>query len=72
MGDAENQQTDDFNTRTIRRRKVTMAEADHAVEAMPKKKKYVDELDLIELPEYMKARKKQKKNKPEYPEMSEL
>ncbi|MDE6034522.1 MAG: hypothetical protein K2G36_01230 [Ruminococcus sp.] len=72
MGNAENHHTDDFNTRTIRRRKITMAEADHAVEAMPKKKKYVDELDLIELPEYMKARKKKKKDKPEYPEMSEL
>ncbi|MDE6833023.1 MAG: hypothetical protein K2J39_02060 [Ruminococcus sp.] len=72
MGDALNQQTDNFNTQTLKKRKVTMAEADHAVEAMPKKKKYVDELDLIELPDYMKARKKQKKNNPEFPGMSEL
>lgn len=34
-----------------------MAQADHAVEAMPKKKKIVDELDAIELPAYMQARK---------------
>ncbi|MBD5158774.1 MAG: zinc ribbon domain-containing protein [Ruminococcus sp.] len=72
MGDAVNQQTDDFNTRNIKRRKVTMAEADHTVEAMPRKKQYVDELDLIELPDYMQARKTKKKKKPDFPEMSEL
>ena len=72
MGDAVNQQTDDFNTRTVKRRKITMSEAEHAVEAMPKKKQYVDELDLIELPDYMQARKSKKKKKPDFPEMSEL
>ncbi|MDE6424783.1 MAG: hypothetical protein K2K89_01395 [Ruminococcus sp.] len=69
MGDTNKSQTDDFNTRTLKKRKVSMAEADHAVEAMPKKKQYVDEIDLIELPEYMQARKKNKKKNPG---MSEL
>ncbi|MDE5556678.1 MAG: hypothetical protein K2J32_03120, partial [Ruminococcus sp.] len=72
MGDTTTAQTDNFNTKTLRQRKVSMAEADHAVEAMPKKKKYVDELDLIELPEYMQARKKSKKDKPDFPSMSDL
>ena len=35
-----------------------MAQADHAVEAMPKRAKtYNDEIDAIELPEEMKAKK---------------
>ncbi|MDE5582093.1 MAG: hypothetical protein K2J08_00105 [Ruminococcus sp.] len=70
MNDAENSQTDTFNTQEKKKkRKYLMAETEHAVEAMPKKKKYVDELDKIELPEYMKMRKKVKKDKPEIPEL---
>lgn len=34
-----------------------MAQAEHAVEALPKKKEIVDEVDAIELPAYMQARK---------------
>lgn len=39
-----------------------MKGADKAVEAMPKKKVYVDELEQIELPEHMKAKKSKKKS----------
>ncbi|MDE6849001.1 MAG: hypothetical protein K2J44_06605, partial [Ruminococcus sp.] len=54
-------------------KKSIMAEADHAVEAMPKKKpKYVDELDKIELPEYMQAKKTVKSDTPAIPELPEL
>ena len=50
-----------------------MAQADHAVEALPKKKeKYVDELDLIELPEHMKAKKTIKSNDPTIPDLPDL
>ena len=34
-----------------------MGNADHAVEAMPKKKSINDEIDNIILPDYMQARK---------------
>ncbi|MBR2283106.1 MAG: zinc-ribbon domain-containing protein [Ruminococcus sp.] len=44
-----------------------MKGADHAVEAMPKKKKYVDPTDLVELPEYMKARKTERQDTTEIP-----
>ena len=40
-----------------------MQGADKAVEAMPKKKVYVDELEQIELPEHMKAKKSKPKEK---------
>lgn len=54
-------------------KKSIMADADHAVEAMPKKKpKYVDELDKIELPEYMQAKKTVKNDTPEIPKLQEL
>ncbi len=72
MGDASHASSDDLKSSVFRRKKVTMAEADHAVEAMPKKKKYVDELDLIELPEYMQARKKVKKDDNDFPSMTDL
>ncbi|MDE6501630.1 MAG: zinc finger Ran-binding domain-containing protein [Ruminococcus sp.] len=72
MGDASHASSDDLKSSFSRRKKVTMAEADHAVEAMPKKKKYVDELDLIELPEYMQARKKVKKDENDFPSMTDL
>ena len=54
-------------------KKAIMAEADHAVEAIPKKKpKYIDELDKIELPEYMQAKKTVKNDTPEIPGLPEL
>ena len=50
-----------------------MAQADHAVDALPKKKeKYVDELDLIELPEHMKAKKTVKNDDPSIPDLPDL
>lgn len=50
-----------------------MAQADHAVEAMPKKKTtYVDEIDAIELPEYMQAKKTVREDTPEIPGLPEL
>lgn len=50
-----------------------MAQADHAVEALPKKKTtYVDEIDAIELPEYMQARKTVRDDTPQIPELPEI
>ena len=50
-----------------------MAQADHAVDALPKKKeKYVDELDLIELPEHMKAKKTVKEEKYSIPDLPDI
>ena len=55
------------------KKKNYMAVADHAVEAMPKKKeKYVDELDKIELPEHMKAKKTKRNEKVEIPSLPEV
>ena len=72
MGDATNANPD-MSQNTVKKRKAfTMEEAGHAVEAMPKKKQYVDELDLIEIPEYMQARKKSKKDKKNFPSMTDL
>lgn len=50
-----------------------MAQADHAVEAMPKKiNPYESELDKIELPEYMKAKKTVREEKLEIPGLPDL
>lgn len=72
MGDAGQANPDNLESYTPAHKKYTMTEADHAVEALPKKKKYVDELDLIELPPYMKNHKKSKEDKEEFPSMSDL
>ncbi len=69
--------TDDLGDATIetfvpKHREAMMAQADRAVEALPKKKKYVDELDLIELPDYMKAKKTVKEEKAEIPSLPEV
>lgn len=69
--------TDDLGGATIetfvpKHREAMMAQADRAVEALPKKKKYVDELDLIELPDYMKAKKTVKEEKAEIPSLPEV
>jgi len=72
MGDAGQANPDELQANVAKPKRVTMEEADHAVEAMPKKKKYVDELDLIELPEYMQARKKSKKDDTDFPSMTDL
>lgn len=72
MGDAGQADPDTLETHTPKHKKFTMATADHAVEAMPKKKKYTDELDLIRLPKYMHNNKKSKENEEEFPSMSDL
>ena len=56
-----------------KKKKDSMAAADHAVEAMPKKKeKYVDELDKIELPAHMKAKKTKRNEKIEIPSLPKV
>ena len=50
-----------------------MAQADHAVEALPKKKTtYIDEIDAIELPEYMQAKKTVRDETPQIPDLPEI
>ncbi len=50
-----------------------MSQADHAVEAMPKKKEtYVDEIDKIEIPEYMQAKKTVRDENPHIPDLPEV
>ena len=54
-------------------KEAVMAEADHAVEALPKKKTtYVDEIDAIELPDHMQAKKTVKESTPEIPGLPEI
>ncbi len=49
-----------------------MREVSRSVEAMPKKKKYVDPTDLVELPEHMKAKKTVKEDKAEIPDLPKV
>ena len=49
-----------------------MREAIRPVDAMPKKKKYVDPTDLVELPEHMKAKKTVKEDKVEIPDLPKV
>ena len=50
-----------------------MAQADHAVEALPKKKNpYESELDKIELPEYMQAKKTSREETIEIPDLPQV
>ncbi|MBO5163881.1 MAG: hypothetical protein J6B75_05470 [Ruminococcus sp.] len=54
-------------------REAIMAQADHAVEAMPKKiDPYQSELDKIELPEYMQAKKTAHEDTAEIPSLPEV
>ena len=73
MGGTKQANADDLEAaRTDRGRGSMMAQADHAVQAMPKKAKtYNDEIDAIELPEEMKA-KKTAKNTVEIPGLPEF
>ncbi|MDE6102442.1 MAG: hypothetical protein K2F73_05655, partial [Ruminococcus sp.] len=73
MSGAGEADPDTLESYTPKAKKPIMAEADHAVEAMPKKKpEYVDELDKIELPDYMKAKKTVRNDTPSLPELPEL
>lgn len=58
MDYAGNANPDELEAYIPEHKEALMAQADHAVEAMPKKiNPYESELDKIELPEYMQARK---------------
>lgn len=73
MSGAGEANPDDLETFVREHKTALMAEADHAVEALPKKKPaYIDELDAIELPEYMQAKKTVKNDTPEIPSLPEL
>ncbi|MDE6665724.1 MAG: hypothetical protein K2K14_06010 [Ruminococcus sp.] len=73
MSGAGEADPDTLESYTPKAKKPIMAEADHAVEAMPKKKpEYVDKLDKIELPDYMKAKKTVRNDTPSLPELPEL
>ena len=64
---------DDLEAYTPEHKKALMAEADKAVEALPKKKEaYIDDLDKIELPDYMQAKKTSKEEKAEIPSLPEV
>lgn len=73
MGKTDTADADQLQAASPRvRQESLMAQADHAVQAMPKKAKtYNDEIDAIELPEEMKA-KKTVKNNPEIPGLPEF
>ena len=61
MNKADKANADDLEANVNEHTEAIMAQADHAVEAMPKKPKtYNDEIDAIELPEPMKAKKTKK------------
>ena len=68
-----NVNADDLEAYVPEHKKALMAEADHAVEALPKKKDaYIDDLDKIELPDYMQAKKTVKEEKAEIPSLPEV
>jgi hypothetical protein len=61
MNKADKANADELEANVTEHREALMAQADHAVQAMPKKPKtYNDEIDAIELPESMKAKKTKK------------
>ncbi|MCQ2469108.1 MAG: zinc-ribbon domain-containing protein [Ruminococcus sp.] len=66
MGGAGRANAGELSAYVPEHKEAMMAQADHAVEALPKKYKSLnEELDAIELPEYMKARKRTASEKPE-------
>ena len=71
MGKTDMANADDLEVNVREHTQAMMAQADHAVEAMPKKPKtYNDEIDAIELPESMKAKKTNKQ--PKIPGLPEI
>ena len=73
MSVTEEADADQLESYSPEHREAIMAQADHAVEAMPKKKaRYVDELDQIELPDHMQARKTVRDETPEIPGLPEF
>ncbi len=72
MGYTDNVNAEDIEQVSKKHQEALMAQAEHAVEAMPKKVKYESELDKIELPEYMQAKKTVRDNTPEIPSLPEV
>ena len=72
MGYTDDVNAEDIEQASKKHREALMAQADHSVEAMPKKVKYESELDKIELPEYMQAKKTVRDNNPEIPSLPEV
>ena len=73
MGFTDDVNADDIEKANLEHNEAIMAQADHAVEAMPKKiNPYESELDKIELPEYMQAKKTVRDNNPEIPSLPEI
>lgn len=74
MGETEEADPDQLEAYIPEHKEALMAQADHAVEAMPKRKRdHVSEVDLIELPTQMQARKSvSKEEQPEIPDLPEF
>ena len=73
MGGTDIVDASDLEAYVPEHRSSIMGEADHAVEALPKKKNpYQSELDLIELPEYMKAKKTAREDTIEIPSLPKV
>jgi hypothetical protein len=73
MGDTGNASADELEAYVPQHTQSIMAQAEHAVNALPEKKKtYNDIIDAIEIPEYMKARKTVKTETIEIPALPEL
>ena len=68
-GEADASQLEAYNRE---KKESIMASADHAVEAMPKKKVYADEVDNIELTALMKARKAIREENPDIPALPDI
>ena len=73
MGFAGRANADELEAYVPKHHEALMSQADHAVEAMPKKiNPYESELDKIELPEYMQAKKTVKEETAEIPSIPEV
>jgi len=72
MNQAEEANADDLAVYEREHKESIMDQALEAVEALPKKKTVVDEIDAIELPEYMQARKTVHKESIEIPGLPDI
>ncbi|MBO5343561.1 MAG: hypothetical protein J6A57_03860 [Ruminococcus sp.] len=73
MGDTESVNADNIEKAVQEHHEALMAQADRAVEALPKKvNPYENELDKIELPDYMQAKKTVREKTAEIPSLPEI
>ena len=73
MGDTESVNADNIEKADQEHHEALMAQADRAVEALPKKiNPYESELDKIELPDYMQAKKTVREKTVEIPSLPEI